>query len=190
MLRESVTAVAPPSPHPTYSGLAMKTDTERFAARSITGLLLPTMLFMSTAQAADTVQWADLAKTIGHGKTRSDNREDREYRVVTKAGAIYVGQGLSFSPVAVSVNPLGLSIPREQVAEIRIHRDRRLTDALVAPGGKVMDSICGGDLQYCFVLFLPLIPVAIGAMALAAPLILPIEGVKRLLPDRVVKVAP
>jgi hypothetical protein len=186
-LQESVTPVAPASPEATYSGLAMKANTGRFAA----GLLVPAMLFMSTAQGADTVQWADLGKTIGHGKMRSDNREDREYRVVTKAGAIYVGQGLSFNPVAVSVDRLGPSIPREDVAEIRIHRDGLLSDALVLHGGRLLDSTCGRG-GYCLpspILFF-IMPLALGATALAASFILPIEGVKRLLPDRVVKVAP
>jgi hypothetical protein len=169
----------------------MKANTERFAARNIASLLVPAMLFMSTARAADAVQWADLAKTIGHGKMRSDNREDREYRVVTKTGAIYVGQGLSFRAVAVTVDRLGSSIPREQVAEIRIHRDGLLSDALVLHGGRVLDTTCGRG-GYCLpspILFF-VMPVALGATAVAASFILPIEGVRRLLPDRVVKVAP
>jgi hypothetical protein len=168
----------------------MKANTERFAARSIAGLLIPALLFVSTAGAADTVQWTDLAKAIGHGKMRSDNREDREYRVVTKTGAIYVGQGLAFSPMAVSIDPLGLSIPREQVAEIRVHRDGLLADALVLHGGRLLDTTCGRG-GYCLpspILFF-IMPVALGATAVAASFILPIEGVKRLLPDRVVKVA-
>lgn len=169
----------------------MNANTQRFATRTIAGLLIPAMLFMSTARAADAVQWSDLAKAIGHGKMRSDNREDREYRVVTKAGAIYVGQGLSFSPVAVSVEPLGLSIPHERVAEIRIHRDGLLSDALVLHGGKLLDPTCGRG-GYCLpspILFF-VMPVALGATAVAASFIVPIEGVRRLLPDRVVKVAP
>jgi hypothetical protein len=166
----------------------MKTNTRRFAS-TIASFLVPAMLSWSTAQAADAVQWADLAKTIGQGKMRSDNREDREYRVVTKAGAIYVGHGLSFSPVGVSVGPSGVSIPREQVAEIRIRRDGRLSDALVAPGGKILESVCEGE--YCLFdpIMLLFVPVAIGATAVSAPFILPIEGIKRLLPDRVIKVA-
>ena len=169
----------------------MKANTERFAARTTAGLLIPAMLFMSTARAADAVQWADLAKAIGHGKMRSDNSEDREYRVVTKADAIYVGERLSFSPIAVSVGRLGLSIPREQVAEIRIRRDGLWSDALVLHGGKLLDPTCGRG-GYCLpspILFF-IMPVALGATAVAASFILPIEGVKRLLPDRVVKVAP
>jgi hypothetical protein len=169
----------------------MKANAERFAVGSMAVLLLPAMLFTSTARAADRVQWADLAKTIGHGKMRSDNREDREYRVVTKAGAIFVGQGLSFSPVGVSVNPSGLSISRERVAEIRVHRDRLLPDALVLHGGKLLDPTCGRG-GYCLpspILFF-VMPIALGATAVVASFIIPIEGVRRLLPDRVVRVAP
>jgi hypothetical protein len=178
--------MAQPGPDRIYSGFAMKAY--------IASLLIPAILSMSAAQAADAVQWTDLPKTIGHGKMRSDNREDRDYRVVTKAGVTHSGHQLFFSSRAVSLMPSGASVPREQVAEIRIHRDARLSDALVAPGGKVLDSdLCGGGGGYCFPMIDPLllllIPVAAGAIALTAPFILPIEGIKRLLPDRVIKVA-
>ena len=159
----------------------MKANKEHFVAGSIARLLVPAMLFMSAAQAADTVQWADLAKTIGHGKMRSDNREDREYRVVTKAGSIYVGQGLSFSPVAVNVDPLGPSVPREDVMEIRVHRDGRLSDALVLHGGRLLDPTCGRG-GYCLpspILFF-IMPVVLGATAVAASIILPISPASRI----------
>jgi hypothetical protein len=84
-------------------------------------------------------------------------------------------------------------IPREQVAEIRIHRDAKLSDALMKPGGMVFDPLCGGGDGFCLLIgpfVLLLIPVAIGITAAAAPFVLPIEGVKRLLPDRVIKVTP
>jgi hypothetical protein len=166
----------------------MKANFRRFASRSIAVLLS-----LSTAWAADPVPWADLAKTIGHGTMRSDNREDREYRVVTKAGISYVGHQIYIGPQGVSLVPSGPMIPREQVTEIRIHRDARLSDALLSPGGKVFDSLCSGDDSYCFlvspIVFL-LIPAAIGITAAAAPFVLPIEGIKRLLPDRVIEVTP
>lgn len=171
----------------------MKANRRRFASPRIASLLVPAILSMSAAQAADAVQWADLPKTIGHGRMRSDNREDRAYRVVTKADLIYSSHELIFSPHAVAVSRTGPSISREEVAEIRIHRDTRLSDALVAPGRKVLHSVCRGDYDYCVpvLLFFPvLLPVALGASAVAAPFILPVEGVKRLLPDRVIKVAP
>jgi len=166
----------------------MKANSRCFALRSIAVLLS-----LSTAWAADPVPWADLVKTIGHGKMRSDGREDREYRVVTKAGSGYVGHQIYIGPNGLSFAPSGAIIPREQVAEIRIHRDARLSDALLSPGGKVFDSLCSGGDSYCFlvspIVFL-LIPAAIGITAAAAPFVLPIEGVKRLLPDRVIKVTP
>jgi len=46
--------------------------------------------------AAESVQWSDLPQKIGHGKMRSDGREDREYRVVTEEGAIHKGYALFF----------------------------------------------------------------------------------------------
>lgn len=149
------------------------------------------MLSLSTAQAADAVQWTDLPKKIGHGKMRPDNREDRQYRVLTKDGRSYVGYKLFFSPRDVSLSDSGPVIPREQVREIRIHRDRRFRDALVAPASAIVDSVCSGE-EYCLVspLVLLLIPLTLGATAVAAPFLLPIEGIKRLLPDTVVTVAP
>jgi len=169
----------------------MQTNPRPFASGTITSFLVPAKLSLSTAQAADPVQWTDLPKKIGHGKMRSDNREDRQYRVVTKDGRAFIGHKLLFSPRDVSLSESGPAIPREQVAEIRIHRDARFRDALVAPGAAVVDRICS-DEEYCLVSLLGLlaIPVALGATAVAAPVVLPIEGVKRLLPDRVIKVAP
>jgi hypothetical protein len=161
-------------------------------ANCITSLLVPAILSLSTASAADPVLWTELAKTVGHGKMRSDGREDREYRVVTRAGIGYVGHQIYVGPHAVSLGPAGPVVPREQVAEIRIHRDALLWDSLTTPGGKVFDPICSGG-DFCFlvspIVFL-LIPVAIGITAAAAPFVLPIEGLKRLLPDRVIKVTP
>jgi hypothetical protein len=162
-------------------------------ANYIASLLVPAILSLSTAGAADPVPWADLAKTVGHGKMRSDEREDREYRVATKAGISYVGHQIFIGPNGVSFAPSGPMIPREQVAEIRIHRDALLWDALKRPGGAVFDPLCGGGGGYCFLVgpfVLLLIPVAIGITAAAAPFVLPIEGIKRLLPDRVIKVTP
>jgi hypothetical protein len=167
----------------------MKTDCARFALRSFAVLLS-----LSTAWAGEPVPWADLAKTVGHGKMRSDGREDREYRVVTKAGTGYVGHQIYIGPSGLSFAPSGAMIPRDQVAEIRIHREALLWDALKKPGGEVFDPLCsggGGDLCLLIGPFvLLLIPVAIGITAAAAPFVLPIEGIKRLLPDRVIKVTP
>ena len=167
----------------------MKANSRHFASRSIAVLLS-----LSAAWAADPVPWADLAKIIGHGKMRSDGREDREYRVVMKSGISHVGHQLFIGRNGLSFAPSGAIIPREQVAEIRIHREALLWDALKKPGGTVFDPLCsGGGGVLCLLIgpfVLLLIPVAIGITAAAAPIVLPIEGIKRLLPDRVIKVTP
>jgi hypothetical protein len=166
----------------------MKTD----KLRLVVTLLVPAMLSLSTAQAAQPVQWNDLPKKIGRGKMRSDGRENRQYRVVTKDGSIHIGYALTFSATNVKLAASEPAIQRELVTEIRIHRAGRLTDALEAPAASVFDPLCHSDVS-CFLLgpfVLPLIPVAIGITAAAAPIVLPIEGIKRLLPDKVIKVAP
>jgi len=161
-------------------------------SKIIAGLLVPAILLLSTAQAADLVQWSDLPNKIGHGKMRSDDREDRQYRVVTKDGLTHAGYALIFSPTDVRFTLSGGSIPRDQVKEIRIHRDRRLWDAFLAPSSAVLDGTCRSSNSFCFPgpTVLPLITLALGADAAVAPITLPIEGIKRLLPDKVIKVAP
>lgn len=162
----------------------------RFSSNMIASLLIAA-LAGSSAECAELVTWSDVPKKIGHGKLRSDGHEDRDYRIATKSGTTYVGHQLIFRPTGVSLGPPGPFIPREQITEVRIHRDRQLSDALVAPGGAVLNPICSGG-GYCFpgwpIVFL--VPLAIGVTVVVSPFVLPIEGVKRLLPDRVVKVQP
>ena len=83
----------------------MKTNKFRITA----ALLVPAMMSLSMAQAAEPVQWTDLPKKIGRGKMRSDGREDRQYRVVTKDGMVHAGYVLTFSATDVKVSPFGTS---------------------------------------------------------------------------------
>jgi hypothetical protein len=152
-------------------------------SRIVAGFLV---LSLSMAQAAESVQWNDLPKKIGRAKMRSDGRENRQYRVVTREGVIHAGYELIFSPSGVKICPSGPLIPREQVTEIRIHRDGRFSDALWAPGGAIAKGLCqGDDFGFCFVLGLP---IDLGLSLAAAPITLPIEGIKHLLSDKVIKV--
>lgn len=171
----------------------MKANKRRFICRSTALSLVLSVLSMSTAQAAEGVRWVDLPKKIGRSKMRSDGREDREYRVVTKDGLVHVGHRLTFSPTGVRPTDPGPAIPREQVVEIRIRRDGRLKDALLAPGA-VLFSGLDSDHPLLFIgtfLLAPvLLPVALGVTAAAAPVVLPVEGIRRLLPDKVVRVVP
>ena len=161
----------------------MKTNKTRITA----ALLVPAILSLSMAQAAQPVQWDDLPNRVG------PTHKERQYQVVTKDGAIHKGVELSFSPIGVTVSSSEPSIPREQVREIRIRRDRSVTDALLAPAGKVFGPLCGNDDFGCLALvplFPVVIPVAVGITIGAAPIVLPIEGIKHLAQDKVIKVAP
>lgn len=187
--RESVTTTASAFLVPTYAGLAMKTH-----SRLIALLLVLMLLSLSSTRAAESVRWTDLPKKIGRGKMRADGREGRQYRVVTKDGLSHVGYKLMFGPNNVRLTDSGPSIPREQVAEIRIHRDGRLADALRAPGSALASGLIGSDEAWLVswkVLLLPvLIPVALGADAAAVPVVIPIHAIQRHLPDKVIRVAP
>jgi hypothetical protein len=145
----------------------------------IAGLLLPAILCVSTMEAAETVPWLDVPKKIGHTKVMPD------CSITTKAGQTYHGRQLTFSPVDVRIDS-GPAIPREQVAEIRIRRHESWPDAFFAPAGKIV----GEGWILLTPLALPLIPVLIGVTVAAAPVVFVIEGVKRLRPAKVIRVAP
>ena len=145
----------------------------------ITCLVLTATLSVSTMQGADAVQWEDLPKKIGHGSHR--------YRVVTKDGQTYTAHELLFSPTGVGLSNAGPFVPREKVTEIRIHRFREpLSQTLVAPIGAVIghDVVSYNPLEDLF-----LVPASFVFTAAAAPIVLATHGVKRLLPDKVIKVA-
>jgi hypothetical protein len=89
-----------------------------------------------------------------------------------------VVRALTLNSSDVKVAPSGSPILREQVMEIRIHRDRRLSDALLAPGGKILYPLCGNS-EWCFpnpFMLLTLIPVALVSTVAAAPIVVPIAG--------------
>jgi len=124
---------------------------------------------------------------------RSDDVNSRRYRVVTRDGRSYAGYGLFFGAVGVSVRESDAAIPREQVMEIHIHRYGPLWQALFTPAGAITPGTSGGGGDYDFgdpFKILLMVPVWMGVTAVSAPVVLPIEGVKRLLPDKVYRVAP
>lgn len=165
----------------------MKPSTRQFASRIIAGFLVPAILSIPLAQAAEGVAWTNLPKQIGKGKMRSDGREAREYHLVTKSGITYSGHELLFGPDDVRLSETGPAIPREQVTEIRYRSDERVSDALFAPAGAFVSGdpgIVSGPLG------LVVVPILAGVTAAAAPVVLSVQGVKWLLPDTVVKVAP
>src|SRR5258708_32470608 len=111
----------------------MKRNSKYAASRIVAGMLLPAILSMSAMQAAEAVTWPDLTKKIGQGKALSDNQEDRQYSIKTKAGQTYRGRKLIFSAEGVSFAESGASIPREQVTEIQIRHHGSWTAASFVP---------------------------------------------------------
>ena len=156
----------------------MNANRPRFSFRITAGFLIPAVLFVPTIRAGETVAWVDLPKKLG------DHPKKRHYRVVTKDGHGYAATQLVFSPNDVRLSDSGPSIMRDQVLEIRIPRHRPLWDAVAAPAAAVTDRLCSD----CFDAFV-VIPLILLDFAIVA-VTLPIEGVKRLWPDKVIKVAP
>ena len=170
----------------------MKMTAWRSTRRIIAACLVQATFSFATAR-AETVPWADLPAKLGLDKTPPYNLHGRHYSVGTKDGSIQAGGELLFGPKGVQLTDAGPTIPREQVSEIRIRRHRAWLDALGAPGIRFVNGIifktCTNE-EYCILLVLALIPVAVGVSAAAAPVVLPVEAVKTLLPDRVIQVAP
>jgi hypothetical protein len=163
-----------------YAGSVMKTA----AASKIIAGVLPVILSLATLRAAETVAWPDLPWRIGD--------KERGYSVITKSGAIFRGRTLLFTSTDVRLTQSGPAIPREQVVEIRIDRHEPWKDALLAPAYEVIG-------RTPFILFffvdnpvvniLGWIPTA-GVIAATAPAVAATEGVRRLLPPKVIKVTP
>lgn len=152
--------------------------------RIVAPLMASMLLLSSVVEAAD-VRWEDLPKKLGRSKVRSDGRGDPVYRVVTKDGGIAVGYELILSPDGIQLASSRSRIPREDVTEIQIHRDGILLDALLAPNNKLFGE------EHLLLLFNPwslaLLPVFTGTFCLSALVVLPVQAVKRLLPDKVIR---
>jgi hypothetical protein len=148
-------------------------------------VLLTSILALSSAQAADAVRWEDLPKKIGHSKSE---HIDREFTVVTRDGNTRKGHGIILDPKGVQFSDGSTAIPREEVAEIRIHHHERMSEAAEAPTAAVFSKL---DEGWIFTpLFLLVIPAMCGVYAATAPPAIVVEGFRRMLPDKVVKVEP
>jgi hypothetical protein len=141
-------------------------------------LLLPAIFSVSTLQAAEMIAWSDLPREVGS--------QDREYSVVTRAGDTFRGRSLVFSPLGVRVTESGPWIPRGQVTEVRIPRYRLWKDALSAPAGILAGAAIFPNAAALAIVAIPMV----GITAASAPVVVVVEGVKRLLPAKVIKVAP
>jgi len=168
--QESVTTVADVAPRWNYSGFAVKHQQARFPSRFVALSMVPVLLSLSTAQAAKPIQWKDLGKKIGHGRLGTDGREDREYRVMTKDGAMHADRRLHVFSTGIQLGEAGPMVSRDQVVEIRIHHHRPGLDILLAPAEALFSGVGEGDGSgYDFgpvdPWLLMLVPVALGVDA-------------------------
>jgi hypothetical protein len=138
-------------------------------------ILLASILAISSAQAASPVRWEDLPQKLGDRKTR-------EYTIVTKEGKAQRAPDLTFTTNGVTFSGASAEIPKEQVKEIRIHHHQAMGAASAVVGDSLFSGVDGG--------YLLLIPVALATYLATALPAVAVEGVRRALPDKVIKVEP
>jgi hypothetical protein len=135
--------------------------------------------------AADTVRLSDLPERIGQGKLDNQGREDREYTIITKAGTTYRSRHVMFIAGKIELSS-GLMIPIGDLAQIRVKHHKEWSYAIAAPGL----AMCGDGEIFLTPLAIPLIPALLVVTAVTAPVTISVEGVKRLLPAKVITVKP
>lgn len=144
--------------------------------QQLIALLVASIFAISSAQAADAVRWEDLSKKIGNGY-------GRQYTVVTKDGNTRKGIVLAVRPDGVLLNGSVPEIPKDDIAEVRVHHHLAFREA----SGKAMFRGSGSD-EIWFLT--PLVFLVFPVYAVTAPPAVAFEVIRRMLPDKVIKVAP
>jgi hypothetical protein len=98
----------------------------------VAGLLLPAILSLGTARAAETLTWPELPDKIGN--------QGADYSVVTKTGDNVRGRQLVFKPLGVFVAGPDSFVAQEQVAQIRIRHHESWKEVIVAPAAHMIAS--------------------------------------------------
>jgi hypothetical protein len=159
-----------------YAELAMK---PLAASKIAAGLLLPAMLSLGTARAAETRTWPELPDKIGN--------QGADYSVVTKTRENFRGRQLAFNPLRVFVAGPDSIVAQEQVAEIHIRHHESWKEVIVAPAAHMIAS-APSMISPVGIWFL--VPAGAGVTVVTAPFTLAIEGLRRLLPAKVIQLAP
>jgi hypothetical protein len=146
--------------------------------KQLIALVLTPILAISSAQAADAVRWVDLPKKIGTGKAR-------EYTVTTRDGNTKKGTTLAITPTGIQLGDSSPIISREEVAQVRVHHHQHILDAAGAPTESAFADSGEG-----WLISPVMIPFMCVVYAATAPPAMAVEAVRRMLPDKVIKVAP
>lgn len=145
----------------------------------VAGLLLPAILSLGTARAAETLTWPELPDKIGN--------QGADYSVVTKTGDNVRGRQLVFKPLGVFVAGPDSFVAQEQVAQIRIRHHESWKEVIVAPAAHMIAS-APSMISPVGIWFL--VPAGARVTVVTAPFTLAIAGLRRLLPAKVIKLAP
>ena len=134
----------------------------------IAAILLLTIACSSMAKASEKMRWEDLPKRIR-------KQTNRDFVVLTKNGGRFRGRFIQFAPSGLAVfdNRHSESISREKVARILIGQNGRYSSQMMDEFDEVV------------IILFPPYAVYVG---IRAAILLPLEGVARLVPAKVIEI--
>jgi hypothetical protein len=153
--------------------------------RKIAAILLLTVAWASMAEASEKIYWEDLPKRIG-------KQSNRDLVVVTKDGARFRGRNICFSGSDLRISCHDIPdtlIAREDVTQIVIRQKGRYSGMLGHGSEKVANTLwhvpgLGTAVGFLFVIC-PAVLIWVGA---EAAVLLPLEGIARLVPAKVIEI--
>jgi hypothetical protein len=143
------------------------------------------MLLPASARAEEAIHWDDLTKIVNGGQ----HDRSREYTIVTKSDGKRKANLLSISKDGLILQTPSdyRPISRPQVLEVQVRHRGPLSYF-----GRILNQYCDGRCDEYGCLFDPvvliLLPVDLVYGAIVTPPLLPIEGIRRLLPAKVYKI--
>jgi hypothetical protein len=165
--------------------ISMRIKFNSARSRRIAGVLLLTIACGSMAEAAEKVRWEDLPKRIR-------KQSNRDFVVVTKDGARFRGRDICFgrSDLRLSCHDIpDTLIAREDVSQIVIRQKGRYS-GMVGHGSEGLANALwhAPGLRNVFGFLFFDIPAVLAWVGAEAAVLLPMEGVARLVPAKVFEV--
>jgi hypothetical protein len=168
----------------------MNPQTSPLKTMALVGLAL----LATSARAHEVVSWDNLPRAIGHGRPvftldffEENSQEDRAFTVVTTNH-----EQVRFRSMGVDADHVwgsGHDIPAASVAEVRIRHNGAFNDPLTQSfqAGFFMCEHLGTSCEHAPIL-IAMIPVCLAVGVASTLPALVVEGIRRLLPARVIKV--
>jgi hypothetical protein len=154
-------------------------------SRKIAAILLLTIACASMADAAESVRWEDLPKRIR-------KQSSRDFVVVTKDGARFRGRDICFgrSDLRLSCHDIpDTLIAREDVAQIVIRQKGRYSGMVGHGSERLANALWHAPgLRNIFGLLFVDIPVVLAWVGVEAAVLVPAEGLSRLVPTKLIEI--